>query len=253
MTAAREAAPTSAGDFVVVTGAARGIGLAVCEALRARGVEVVAAVRDPAAGDLRAAPGLQVIGCDVAQASAVAALFAALAQRPGRLLALVNNAGVITPIGRIADTDPAQWAHAQSVNLVGAYHCVRAALPRMLDAGGGAIVKRVQRRGPAPAGRLVGLLRVEGRAGDADPRDPRGVRAQGIHAVGLLPGVVDTGMQQQIRDSGLNRVSRLPRSTLAPAELPRGRSPRCGCGAAPRFAGREVDVRDPQAAAELLG
>jgi NAD(P)-dependent dehydrogenase (short-subunit alcohol dehydrogenase family) len=46
---------------------------------------------------------------------------------------LVNNAGVIEPIGPLAETDPVAWARNINVNLIGAYNALRATLP--LDAG----------------------------------------------------------------------------------------------------------------------
>ena len=74
-----------------------------------------------------------------------------------------------------------------------------------------------------------------------------------MHALGLLPGTVDTGMQVSIRASGINRVSQLPRSALASPLVPARAIVALCRGEAGRYAGTEVDVRDPAVAALLLG
>lgn len=68
----------------------------------------------------------------------------------------------------------------------------------------------------------------------------------GVRVYGLSPGVVDTEMQGTIRASGLNPVSQLPRSALAPADqTARCIAWLCTPAAAP-LAGQELDVRNPE-------
>lgn len=242
------AAPAS--PVAVVTGAARGIGHAVCQALADAGWRVVAAVRSaPSEPPFDGHASIRVVVCDVGEHDQVQALFAGIDAHEGRLDALVNNAGVIAPIGRIAETDPVAWARAQQVNLVGAYHCTRAALPRLLARGGGTIVDvssgaahRPLEGWSAYCASKAGLAMLTRAVHEEYAR-------QGIVAVGLRPGVVDTGMQGQIRASGLNPVSRLPRESLAAVQGPAAIVRALLQGAAARFAGREIDVRDPEVAA----
>jgi NAD(P)-dependent dehydrogenase (short-subunit alcohol dehydrogenase family) len=129
---------TLSGKHAVVTGASRGIGLAVARALRDRGARVTLMARDGAALEAAAA-GLggdtawQTV--DVTDAVSVNGAFA----RAGAVDILVNNAGqaASAPFGR---TDAALWQRMLDANLTGAYHCIQAALPGMLDAGWGRIV-----------------------------------------------------------------------------------------------------------------
>ena len=65
-----------------------------------------------------------------------------------------------------------------------------------------------------------------------------------IRVFGLLPGLVDTGMQETIRASGINEVSRIPRSSLRPAEEPARAVQYLLSGAADDLAGGEIDIRD---------
>ncbi|MCS0580380.1 SDR family oxidoreductase [Massilia pinisoli] len=126
------------GKHAVVTGASRGIGLAVARTLAAHGARVTLMARDEAALAeaalaLGGAVAWQVV--DVADLDSVGAAFA----RAGTVDILVNNAGqaASAPFGR---TDAALWQRMLDVNLTGAYHCIQAALPGMVDKGWGRIV-----------------------------------------------------------------------------------------------------------------
>jgi NAD(P)-dependent dehydrogenase (short-subunit alcohol dehydrogenase family) len=77
---------------------------------------------------------------DVADASAVDAMFAALERAFGGLDILVNNAGIAGPTGPVEKLAPADWRRCVAVNLDGAFLCARRAVPLLKAAGGGAIV-----------------------------------------------------------------------------------------------------------------
>lgn len=229
---------TLAGRRALVTGGNRGIGLAVVRELAARGAEVTFTCRR--AADVTAAGTLaRGVACDATDTAGIEALV------DGGFDILVNNAGVIGPIGRIADVEVADWAGNIAVNLVGAYAVVRAAVRMMVPRGGGVIVNLSSGAARRP---LEGWSAYcAGKAGLA--MLTRSVHleygASGIRVFGFAPGVVDTGMQGEIRASGINEVSQLPRSSLAPAEEPaRAIAWLCGPEAA-ALAGQEIDVRDP--------
>ena len=129
---------TLQGKHAVVTGASRGIGLAIARAVRAQGAQVTLMARaaralEVAAAELGGDTAWQAV--DVTDADSVAAAFA----RAGAVDILVNNAGqaASAPFGR---TDAALWQRMLDVNLTGAYHCIQAALPGMVDAGWGRVV-----------------------------------------------------------------------------------------------------------------
>jgi NAD(P)-dependent dehydrogenase (short-subunit alcohol dehydrogenase family) len=114
---------------VLVTGGTRGIGAAIAAHFTAAGDDVVAVGRSD---------------CDVTDEAAVAALF----ERVGPVDVLVNNAGVASsaPLGRTTLVD---WREQLDVNATGAFLCTRAALPGMVDRGGGRIVTVASRAGVA--------------------------------------------------------------------------------------------------------
>lgn len=229
---------TLAGRRALVTGGNRGIGLAVVRELAARGADVTFTCRTEAGRSAAGALARGVV-CDATDTGGIEALVSE------GFDILVNNAGVIGPIGRIADVEVADWAGNIAVNLVGAYAALRAAVRMMEPRGGGVIVNLSSGAARRP---LEGWSAYcAGKAGLA--MLTRSVHleygAAGIRVYGFAPGVVDTGMQGEIRASGINEVSQLPRAALAPAEQP-ARAIAWLCGAeAVALAGQELDVRDP--------
>ena len=124
----------------VVTGAARGIGLATTRAFLAEGWRVVMIDRDAPALEEAAAPlvGVDPVVCDVSQPGQVDQMAAYLAETTDRLDALVNNAGV-ADFGPIAETDFASWRTVMETNLDGVF-LMSQALREALCASRGAIV-----------------------------------------------------------------------------------------------------------------
>jgi len=129
------------GRVAVVTGAASGIGLALCERFAAEGMRVVMADVDPSrleasAGELRARVGTEVISVptDAASWESVEALAENAFAEFGAVHVLCNNAGVTRP-GLAWESTLEEWRWVLSVNLDGVFHGVKAFLPRMLEHG----------------------------------------------------------------------------------------------------------------------
>ena len=137
------------GRVAIVTGAAHGIGRAICVELAREGAAVWACdLRAPELEGTRAtvdaiAPGAcRTAVVDVRAADAVGAFVARVDAASGRIDALVNTAGgvagqVMRPVEEVSDAD---WREIFAVNLDGAFHFTRAAAPAMKRAGRGAIV-----------------------------------------------------------------------------------------------------------------
>jgi NAD(P)-dependent dehydrogenase (short-subunit alcohol dehydrogenase family) len=126
------------GKVAVVTGASKGIGLAIAAALAAEGAFVVAGARDATAGldDLAAGGRVRAVSVDLATPQGPQALVEAAADL-GRLDIVVNNVGAVTPRpeGFLTITDE-QWLASLTLNLLAAVRTTRSALPLMLDHGG---------------------------------------------------------------------------------------------------------------------
>src|SRR4051794_20933387 len=147
------------GKIAVVTGASKGIGLAVTKTLVTEGARVVAAsrTRTTALDDLATA-GYDVIhaAVDLMEPDAAATAVAAAVEAFGGLDILVNNAGGPPPgdrlphAGFLTRTD-AHWEAMLTFNLLSAVRACRAALPLLLERGGGAIVNVSSGNGRQPA------------------------------------------------------------------------------------------------------
>jgi 3-oxoacyl-[acyl-carrier protein] reductase len=129
----------------LVTGASKGIGFAVAEALAAEGVRLVINARDDgalaeAAERLRAS-GAEVhpIAADVASVKGVKSLFAATREAVGDPAILVANAGG-PPTGRAAELEDGEWLKGYELTLMSAVRLAREALPAMKSAGWGRVV-----------------------------------------------------------------------------------------------------------------
>jgi NAD(P)-dependent dehydrogenase (short-subunit alcohol dehydrogenase family) len=152
------------GKVAMVTGAGSGVGRSASLALLAEGYSVVLAGRRQEALDetvsLAGADGAHAlaISTDVSDPASVAALFAATAQKFGRLDVLFNNAGGNTPSTNFGDLTWEQWRSVVAVNLDGAFLCANAAFRMMRDQrpqGGriinnGSISAHTPRPGSAP-------------------------------------------------------------------------------------------------------
>lgn len=135
-----------AGKHAVVTGGARGIGLAITTALVAHGARVSVLSRKPqdtrlsVAGAPQPTPEFSVsLVCDVTDPDSVNRASSAARERFGPIHILVNNAGQAAS-APFLKTDEELWRQLMSVNVDGAFRCTRAALPDMLNAGWGRVV-----------------------------------------------------------------------------------------------------------------
>lgn len=128
-----------AGKVVVVTGASRGIGLAIVRALAAEGAQVVAGVRSSNA-DLESLD-VQVVTGDLATPEGPGLLVEAAVAAHGRLDVLVNNIGGVRPrldgFAAVSDDD---WLWAFATNLMPAVRATRAALPHLLASAPSSVV-----------------------------------------------------------------------------------------------------------------
>ncbi|MFZ0811664.1 MAG: SDR family oxidoreductase [Bradyrhizobium sp.] len=186
----------------LVTGAARGIGLAVAKRFLADDWRVVLLdieddLLEKSVAALAEPDVTMAVTCDVSDANAVTTAFAAIERRFGRLDALVNNAGiaVFTPL---METSEADWNRVIKVNLTGPFLCSKAAVLLMRERGGGAIVNIT-----SISGLRASTLRSAygtSKAGLAHLTRQLAVElaSLGIRVNGVAPGPVDTAMAKAV-------------------------------------------------------
>ncbi len=233
------------GKVVAITGASRGIGAAAVRAFAPAGARVALLSRDEAAiSALAADVGGLALACDVASADGVAAALARVEADLGPLDVLINNAGVIEPIARLAEADPEAFGRAIDINLKGVFNGMRAALPGMIARHSGTIITVSSGAAHNP---LEGWgAYCSAKAGAAMLTRVAHVEAgpAGVRVMGLSPGTVATEMQVKIKASGINPVSRLDPSAHIPADWP-ARALLWMCSPdADAFRGQEIALRD---------
>ncbi|MFT4066572.1 SDR family NAD(P)-dependent oxidoreductase [Paraburkholderia sp.] len=126
------------GRVAVVTGAAGGIGRAICEAFARSGAATLNWDRVPGAQDSPDAP--RHVAVDITQPESIEAALATTLDAYGRIDYLVNNAGFAGPTLPLDEYDPLEWQRVIDVNLLGTYHVSRFVVPVMRRAGAGRIV-----------------------------------------------------------------------------------------------------------------
>src|SRR5262245_46943536 len=125
----------------LVTGAARGIGLAIAQWFHARDwrvalIDIDHATLSSTAAQWRDDERVLALPCDVSHAEQVAAAVQATVARYGHIDALVNNAGVAV-FKPLLETSYDEWRHVMATNLDGPFICTQAVAPLMLSRGSG--------------------------------------------------------------------------------------------------------------------
>jgi 2-hydroxycyclohexanecarboxyl-CoA dehydrogenase len=193
---------------VLVTGAARGIGLAIAERLAQEGssvgvLDLALASAEAAAERLRAVGGrAAAYAADVADYAAVERAVAAFEQESGGIFGLVNNAGWDRPAQKFTETDPADWTRIVDVNLVGPLNATRAVLPRLVARGAGRVVFIASDAGRVGSAREAVYSGCKGGVIAFAKAVAREVARSGVTLNCVAPGPTDTALLAGIDPSG---------------------------------------------------
>ncbi|MFO0926688.1 MAG: SDR family NAD(P)-dependent oxidoreductase [Gemmataceae bacterium] len=205
-----------AGQSAIVTGAARGIGLAIAERLLASGARVCVWDRDPAAlaaarTHLAGRGEVHTCAADVTALDQLEAAAAETAERFGGIQILVNNAGIAGTNRPSWELTVEEWNQVVGIDLTGVFLCCKAVVPKMLAGG---------------YGRIVNLASIAGKEGNPNAAHYSAAKAgvigftkslgkelarKGIVVNCVTPAVIETDILQQMTPQHIEyMLSRIP-------------------------------------------
>ena len=194
--------PETGGRIAIVTGAASGIGRAVASELAADGASVVVVDIDGEAAERAAAEieGAISVRCDVSDPGQVETAVDAAVERFGGLDVMVNNAGVALA-APLLETTTEDAERVMRVNLLGVFHGIKYAAPRIAERGGGAIVSTASAAGlrGAPIQAVYGATKagvINLTQGAAIELRPLNIRVNCV-----CPGIVRTPMLERLEEA----------------------------------------------------
>ncbi|MFD1213009.1 SDR family NAD(P)-dependent oxidoreductase [Arthrobacter sp. GCM10027362] len=197
------------GKVALVTGGGGGIGSAAAARLAGEGAQVVVCDADAGAAgrtaDRLVEDGLaaRLLAFDVTSSGEVEAAVASVVDEFGGVDVLVNNAG-INRRGALLDLTAADWDASFAVNVDALFHLCRAVLPRMIEAGGGAIVNTASQWGLHPAPGHIAYNVSKAAVVVFTQNLARDYAPMGVRVNAVCPGEVHTPMLE----AGLRRSGR---------------------------------------------
>jgi len=186
----------------LVTGAARGIGLATARLFLQEGwqvalLDIKTATLDQAMAAIGEPERTLALPCDVSDAAALTQAFERVVARFGRLDALVNNAGtaVFKPL---LETTLEDWQRVMAVNLTGPFLATQLAAPLMSEAGGGAIVNITSISGLRASTLRVAYGTSKAALAHLTKQQAAELASLNIRVNAVAPGPVDTAMAKAV-------------------------------------------------------
>ena len=207
--------------IILVTGGGRGIGAACALLAASRGYNVCISYQTDAAAAAEVIATIQSAGgaalaiqSDVSDEAAVESLFAQIDKRFGRLNALINNAGILSPQMRVEQMDAARINRILATNVTGSFLCAREAVRRMSTrhgGTGGSIVNISSRAAVLGSpGEYVDYAASKAALDALTIGLSKEVAAEKIRVNGVRPGLIHTTIHANGGEPG--RVSRLQSS-----------------------------------------
>ena len=183
----------SAGKSALITGAARGIGLAMARAYLAEGARVALADINAAAAEQAAAdlgPGAMAVELDVTRQDSIDRAFDTVAERQGGLDILVNNAALFSA-APIAEITRADYDRIFAVNVAGTLFCLQAAARHMIPQGRGTIINMASQAGRRGESLVAVYCASKAAVISLTQSAALNLIRHGINVSAIAPGVVD--------------------------------------------------------------
>ncbi len=192
------------GHIVVVTGASRGLGKALCQALETEGATVIGcASRKSASCDY---------AVDVRKPAAVKAFIQSVRKRHGRIDVLINNAGWIGSSKPLEKVSLAEYTRTMDTNVQGVFHVLREILPVMKKQNSGVIVNIGSRGATKPHSHLALYCASKAAVLSLTQSVAKGLVDEGSHVrcFSFSPGGIGTDMRRKIFGAADSKAQHSP-------------------------------------------
>ncbi|WP_085026528.1 SDR family NAD(P)-dependent oxidoreductase [Ensifer aridi] len=193
---------------VIVTGAAGGIGGAISARFAAEGAQVIVTDMNSEGADATVAQIVseggraRALASDISTAEGCQAIIENVIASEGRVDVLCNNAG-INRRGNLLSLTPEDWRVSFAVNVDSMFHLCQAALPHMIEAGGGAIVNTASQWGLYPAPNHIAYNVTKAAVASFTQNLARDYAPKKIRVNAVCPGEIHTPMLEAgVRRSG---------------------------------------------------
>jgi NAD(P)-dependent dehydrogenase (short-subunit alcohol dehydrogenase family) len=189
----------------LVTGANSGLGASIARELASAGARVAVnyvvspeAAESVAAGIRQAGGDAMAIEADVSDAGQVGAMFAAIDRAWGGLDILVNNAGIDGKSALAWEADPADWERVLRIDLLGAFHCAREALRRMVAQRRGVVLNLTSVHEKIPWSGYSAYTAAKAGLSMMTKTMAQEAAPFGVRVVALAPGAIKTPINRSV-------------------------------------------------------
>jgi NAD(P)-dependent dehydrogenase (short-subunit alcohol dehydrogenase family) len=195
------------GQVALVTGGGRGMGRACAQALATAGAAVAVVARSAAqladtVASITATGGRAIaLTVDVSDRHADEHMTQEVERQLGPIDLLLNNAGIITPLGPVAEVDPEAWWYCQEINVRGPFLCTRMVLPGMCSRRRGRIINVASTAGLMAFANSSAYTLSKTALIRLTEQVALETRAYGLNVFAINPGPVRTAMSAYLMES----------------------------------------------------